>query len=150
MEMNSKVILHGSFAITWIYFEGLPVDWRNTGRDVEIPVNLKRMKKDLFERKDPQLSRILASWQVSETLPPRFQERVWKRIEAAESPATEGKSWFAALFLKPAFATVVATLMLLGGLTAGYLRAGHDTARWDAQLSQRYVVVMNPYAVGHQ
>jgi hypothetical protein len=54
------------------------------------------------------------------------------------------------LFLRPAFATVAATLLLLAGLTAGYLRANHDSARWDEQLAHRYVVSMNPYAAEHQ
>jgi hypothetical protein len=108
------------------------------------------MKKDHLKGEDPQLGRLLDNWQVNEPLPPRFQERVWKRIEAAEAPARETKSWFAALFLRPAFATVAATLLLLAGLTAGYLRANHDSARWDEQLAHRYVVSMNPYAAEHQ
>ncbi|MCX6895590.1 MAG: hypothetical protein NTZ16_08870 [Verrucomicrobia bacterium] len=97
-------------------------------------------------KEDPQLSRLLKDWQVNEPLPPRFQERVWKRIEAAEAPGRETQSWFAALFLRPAFATAAATLLLLAGLSAGYLRANHDAAHWDEQLAQRYLTAMNPYA----
>ncbi len=104
------------------------------------------MKQDSHQNEDPQLSRLLGQWQVNEPLPPRFQERVWKRIEAAEAPARDPASWFAALFLRPAFATVAATLLLLAGATAGYLRAGHDVAHWDKELSQRYVASLNPYA----
>lgn len=100
-------------------------------------------------KEDPQLKRLLDNWQVNEPLPPRFQERVWKRIEVAEAPVRETKSWFAALFLRPAFATAMATLLLLVGLSAGYLRANHDTVRWDAQLAHRYIATMNPYAAEH-
>src|SRR5450759_4472875 len=102
------------------------------------------------KNEDPQLRSVLRQWQVNETLPPRFQERVWKRIEAAELPVRETKSWFAALFLRPAFATVAATLLLLAGFTTGYLRANHDAARMDEQLAHRYVFSMNPYAAEHQ
>lgn len=97
-------------------------------------------------KEDPQLSRLLQDWQVNEPLPPRFQERVWQRLAAAEAPAGEPTSWFAALFLRPAFATAAATLLLLAGSSAGYLRANHDAARWDAQLAHRYAAALNPYA----
>lgn len=105
--------------------------------------------KEPNENTDPQLREVLRIWQVNEPLPPRFQERVWKRIEAAEAPKHETTSWVAALFLRPAFATATVTLLLLAGLSAGYLRANHDAAHWDRELSQRYVAALNPYAGGH-
>lgn len=101
------------------------------------------------ENTDPQLREVLRTWRVSEPLPPRFQERVWQRIEAAEAPAHEAPSWFSALFLRPAFATAVATLLLLAGLSAGYLRANQVAAHWNQELSQRYVAALNPYAADH-
>ena len=108
------------------------------------------MKEENLKNEDPQLSRLLRDWRVNEQLPPRFQERVWNRIEAVEAPAREIKPWFATLFLKPAFATVAATLLMLAGLTTGYLRANHDSSRMDQQLAHRYVASMNPYAAEHQ
>ena len=108
------------------------------------------MKNDHLPDEDPRLKKLLGEWRVNEPLPPRFQERVWKLIEVADMPVRESKSWFAALFMRPAIATVVATLLLLAGLTAGYLRANHDAARMDEQLAHRYVASMNPYAAGNQ
>ena len=105
--------------------------------------------KEPNKTNDPQLRAVLRNWQVNEPLPPRFQERVWKRIEAAEMAQPKTPSWFAALFLRPAFATAAAMLLLLAGLSAGYLRANHDAAHWNQELSQRYVVALNPYAGGH-
>ena len=105
--------------------------------------------KEPNQNTDPQLKEVLQTWGVNEPLPPRFQERVWKRIEAAETPKPETTSWFAALFLRPAFATAAAMLLLIAGLSAGYLRANHDAAHWNHELSQRYVVALNPYAGGH-
>lgn len=103
------------------------------------------------DKKDPELSRLLQSWRADEPLPPRFQERVWKRIEAVEArPATSGwADWFTALLARPAFATVCATVMLMAGLSAGLWRANHDTARWDNELAQRYVAAVDPYLGQH-
>ena len=111
------------------------------------------MRQEYPQDEDPQLRGLLREWRVNEPLPPRFQERVWKRIETAESAATPASpefGWLAALFLRPAFATALAALLLAAGTTAGYLRANHDTARWDKQLAQRYVATLNPYAGDHR
>lgn len=108
------------------------------------------MKNDHLPGEDPQLKKLLGEWRVNEPLPPRFQERVWKHIEVSEAPVRETKSWFAALFMRPAFATVAATLLLLAGLTTGYLRSNHDATRMEEQLAHRYVASMNPYAAEHQ
>jgi len=113
------------------------------------PVTCYRMKEDNLNGEDRQLKKLLGEWRVNEPLPPRFQERVWKRIQIAEAPVQETKSWFTALFMRPAFATAAATLLLLAGLTAGYLRANHDAARMDEQLAHRYVASINPYAADH-
>ena len=103
--------------------------------------------KHRLDNTDSKLTDVLRSWRVDEPLPPRFQERVWKRIEAAEAPARrEPIAWLTVLFLRPAFATVVAALLLFAGVTAGYLRSDRDTALWDKQLSHQYVAAMNPYA----
>jgi hypothetical protein len=111
------------------------------------------MKQDNFQDPDPQLRGLLREWRVNEPLPPRFQERVWKRIETAETkavPAPAFSAWLGALFMRPAFAAVLAALLLAAGTTAGYLRANHDATRWDKQLEQRYVAALDPYAGGHQ
>lgn len=97
------------------------------------------------EHEDSRLKTTLSVWQVNESLPPRFQERVWQRIEAAEASTDSTTNWFAALFLRPAFATVIACLFLMAGLTIGLLRANHDSARWDRELGHRYVASVDPY-----
>jgi hypothetical protein len=107
--------------------------------------------KENPEQNDPQLSRLLQAWQVDEPLPPRFQEHVWKRIESAESGRAVSSdpgllNWLTTLFARPAFATAFATLLLVAGLTAGFVRANRDAARMDTELAHRYVVSLNPYA----
>lgn len=107
--------------------------------------------KEQTENYDPRLKAALRAWQVSGPLSSRFQEHVWKRIETAEArPMTAGwADWFAVAFARPAFATACAALLLAAGLSVGFWRASHDTARWDNQLAQRYVAAVDPYLGQH-
>lgn len=109
------------------------------------------MKQENPKNEDPQLSRLLKSWRADGPLPPRFQERVWKRIEAAESARAKSAEpgvldWLAILFARPAFATACAALLLVAGLTTGFVRANHDAERMNTELAQRYVALVDPYA----
>jgi len=104
------------------------------------------LNMDPSHKEDEKLQHLLQEWKVNETVPPRFQERVWQRVEDAETPTRTSMSWFTALFMRPAFATVTATVLLLGGLAIGYVRANHDSAQWNEQLAHRYVALVNPYA----
>jgi hypothetical protein len=97
---------------------------------------------------DEKLGRLLREWRTDAPLPPRFQESVWRRIESAEkAPATRGwlPDWLVGLFARPAYVTVCATVLIIVGVSAGLWRGGHDAARMDQQLSQRYVASVNPY-----
>ena len=102
------------------------------------------------QNQDEKLQQLLQEWQTNEPLPPQFQEHVWRRIDQAQTPSRAPLPWFVALFLRPAFATVAATLLLLGGLAVGYLQADRVSAQWKDQLAHRYVTLMNPYASPHQ
>jgi hypothetical protein len=109
------------------------------------------MKQENPKNEDPQLSRLLKTWRVNEPLPPRFQVSVWKRIETAESgrgkfTAPGVLDWMTALFARPAFATVCAAILLIAGLTTGFVRAEHDAGRMNSELAQRYVTSVDPYA----
>jgi len=56
---------------------------------------------------DLRLRKLLRDSRSGEPLPPRFQERVWQRIETAErtaAPAFSLSQWLGALFARPAFA----------------------------------------------
>jgi hypothetical protein len=92
---------------------------------------------------DPKLSSLLRSARVSPPLPPRFQENVWRRIEA--SPALkENISWLdalAALILRPRVAFAVVAVLLFAGILAGAHTGARD-ARQDAQA--RYVAYVAP------
>ena len=95
------------------------------------------------EASDARFSAVLRTARLSPSLPLRFQENVWRRIEEAEAPAKSG-SWldaFAALVLRPRFAyATVATVMLAGVLLGTY--QGAQTVRQDAQA--RYLAAVAP------
>jgi hypothetical protein len=96
-----------------------------------------------------QLGALLRASRPSPSLPPRFQEAVWRRIEEAEAPAKSARNitWLdalAALVLRPryAYATVMA-LVLVGALLGA--REGNQMAKQDAQA--RYLAVEAPNAL---
>jgi hypothetical protein len=95
------------------------------------------------EASDTKFREVLRAARPSPSLPPRFQENVWRRIEEAEAPATSG-SWLdalATLVLRPRFAyATVATLVLAGVLLGTY--QGAQTAKQNEQA--RYVALVAP------
>lgn len=109
------------------------------------PAALEPMKTNQ-NSDNAKLSTLLRQARVSPSLPPRFQENVWRRIEHAEAPvhATGGLVWLdtlAALVLRPRFAyATVATLMLVGILLGTH--QGAQAAKQDAQA--RYVALVAP------
>ncbi len=106
--------------------------------------------KNPSQENDPPLSRVLGQWKVDATLPPRFQENVWRRIAQQETKAGPRQSfisWIEAAFKRPALVTSYVTVLLFIGLTAGYLQA-HDKML-DEQSRERtlYVQSVDPYQV---
>ena len=99
--------------------------------------------KENMNPSDNKFSEVLRAARPSPSLPPRFQENVWRRIEDAEAPA-KSSSWLdalAALVLRPrlAYATV-ATLMLAGVLLGTY--HGAQNAKQTEQA--RYLAAVAP------
>jgi hypothetical protein len=101
---------------------------------------------------DPPLRAALREWAVTEPLPPRFQEEVWRRIERAEARPTVAVStwmllgdWFRALLPRPALALVSALILLAVGGAAGWAQARHEAAHVGDELEARYLRVVDPY-----
>jgi len=93
---------------------------------------------------DSKLSGWLRESRATPALPPRFQENVWRRIEATTTPKKSG-NWLdalVALILRPRLAFAGVALLLLTGTLLG-AQSGVQTARHEAQM--RYVA-----AVAHE
>lgn len=92
---------------------------------------------------------VLQQWKVTDSLPPRFADRVWQRIEREESAKPAG-AWAFFLSLmeelrRPAMASTYVALLLLLGVGAGYWHARMDNERASQELGARYVHLMDPY-----
>ncbi len=92
---------------------------------------------------DTRFSEVLRAARPSPSLPPRFQENVWRRLEDAEAPTKSG-SWLdalTALVLRPRFAyATVASLVL-----AGVLLGTYQGAQFIKQTEQaRYLAAVAP------
>ena len=102
---------------------------------------------------DETLSRVLREWKVKTQLPPRFQDSVWHRIERNEAREPAWRLWFSRLtsaMARPGLATSYLAVLLLAGLLAGYWQARAANAQAEAQLSARYVQVIDPYQMPHR
>ena len=92
---------------------------------------------------DIKLQELLRANRPVPSLPPRFQENVWRRIEGAEAPATS-KSWkdaLVSLILRPKLAFAALAVLALAGSLWGALE-GVQTARHEAQ--SRYLASVLP------
>src|SRR5689334_14909595 len=97
---------------------------------------------------DQALNRLLKDSRPDASLPPRFQEAVWRRIErldtVGESAVADWLERLAGLLVRPrlAFATLAA-LLLLGGITGAL--SGVAAGKQSAQA--RYLAAVAPNSI---
>ena len=101
---------------------------------------------------DAPLDALLHEWKVKPSLPPRFNEQVWRRIERAEtapapsvSLATVFANWIGTMLPRPALATAYVAVLLVIGASVGWSQARQETARVSSDLSARYAQAVDPY-----
>ena len=102
------------------------------------------MNEENINPNDAKLSALLRQSRSTHSLPPRFQEGVWRRIEESEAPAAAQRGWLdmlASWTLRPRFALATAIVLVLAGSLVG-AREGRQAARADAQ--SRYVASVAP------
>ena len=103
------------------------------------------------ENNDERLKDALRTWSVQTPLPPRFQENVWRRIEAAErqqqvpSPLSIFRNWLERAFARPAVAVAYVSAFALVGLTLGFKQAQSQSVNLESRLGLRYVQSVDPY-----
>ncbi|ODU25141.1 MAG: hypothetical protein ABS95_00940 [Verrucomicrobia bacterium SCN 57-15] len=105
--------------------------------------------KELAENDEP-LRQLLREWVVDITLPPRFQEQVWRRIARREEEAKPSlrqafMHWLETTFNRPALAVSYVAILLIAGLTTGYVQAQDKSARAESQWRTLYVQSVDPY-----
>ena len=127
--------------------EGFKLSLTACGLNCRPPSKMKPV--DPIEKNDPH-GKALQEWKVDTSLPPRFQEGVWRRIALTE--ARREPSWWRdlfqtvdAAFRRPALAVSFVVILLLAGLSIGLIRARQESARADASLEARYVQSIDPY-----
>jgi hypothetical protein len=105
---------------------------------------------------DDKLSNLLRESKSDISLPPRFQEGVWRKIESESAARAKRPSvseviahWVGALLPRPAMATAYIAVLLTVGITVGWAQAQQTNARAKADLSDRYVSVLDPYQAQH-
>ena len=106
------------------------------------------MNEENLNQSGERLGALLRESRLSPSLPPRFQDAVWRRIGEADAPArTMGsETWLDALVslvLRPRFAFAAATLLVLAGALLGSYN-GSQIARQDAQARYLAAVAPNP------
>ena len=108
------------------------------------------MKTPPQNNPESALDSALREWKVHEPLPPRFSERVWRRLDREQAqvafPAwSRFSTWLAGVMSRPALALGCVAVFLVLGLSAGYWRAQEQNARASQELGARYVRMMDPY-----
>src|SRR5262245_30714352 len=106
---------------------------------------MKFMKTNIPNSDDNSLNTLLREWKSMPSLPPRFHERVWRRIERAETvpvpTATLAQlfaNWLATRLPRPAFAAAYLGLLLVVGAGVGWTQARQETNRVTTELGARY------------
>lgn len=108
------------------------------------------MNPEQSNNPDARLQQTLRAWQVGESLPPGFADRVWRRVAQAEtqagaSPWIAWFSWLNQVLSRPAAAAGYVAVLILAGLLAGYWHAQVENQHALRQLETRYVQMLDPY-----
>jgi len=99
---------------------------------------------------DAGLVALLHQSRPAPPLPPRFQESVWRRIEARERQTTDeisSSSWLDVLvqrFLQPRWAVASLVMLIVAG---GVVGAARSSAEFRHQAQIRYLSAVAPSSV---
>ncbi len=113
------------------------------------------MNRKETDNRDEALGKLLQEWRFDNSLPPRFQEGVWRRIAQVTSPARASlwsaiSTWIATMLSRPALASAYVALLIAIGVTAGWTEGRQENARVKSSLGEQYVRMLDPYAMPRQ
>ena len=110
------------------------------------------MNTNQAKHEDAPLRALLKEWKATPSLPPSFQEEVWRRIERAETQPIVSvplwgvwTNWIAAVLPRPVLATAYVAVLLAIGATVGWAHARQETGRVSDTLRIGYVRAVDPY-----
>ena len=108
------------------------------------------MKPEIPNDPDRVLHQTLRDWKVDASLPPRFDEGVWKKIQRAESGVTVNlwavlRVRLAEALARPSLAVSYVVVLMLVGSAAGYWQGRLHSQRADERYSAQYVADVDPY-----
>lgn len=92
---------------------------------------------------DPELSKLLRAAHPAPSLPPRFQEGVWRRLERSERPIPT-VAWvdrLIATLFRPAYASLGLAAVLLAGVWTG---SRGDAIQGRRTEQARYLAAVSP------
>lgn len=103
---------------------------------------------------DPELKKLLQTWQPDVELPRTFRAGVWHRI--AERAEEDKLAWlknilsrFSDFIVVPRYATALATAVVLMGLSLGYIQGNANAAVAWTQMETKYADSINPLSPNH-
>jgi len=99
------------------------------------------MKENCILPEDETLRALLREARPAPSLPPRFEENVWRRIERAEAADASWLDVVARWLMRPRLALAAVAVVAILGLGLGW-QDGYQLARHDAQI--RYLAAVAP------
>jgi len=104
------------------------------------------------DERDDALSKVLKEWRVDNSLPPGFQQSVWRKIDQQISTPTSHASiiqsiraWLDGVATRPRLAASYLAALILVGVSVGWTQGHRDNTRAQNELAERYVRSLDPY-----
>jgi hypothetical protein len=109
-----------------------------------------------FDKDDEALRELLKEWRTDFSLPQRFQDQVWQRIERIRvGPPATPSIWEPIVrgidmaFGRRAIAASYIVFLVMLASVVGWFQANHKVADVQNEMSDRYVQMLDPYQAHH-
>ncbi len=96
------------------------------------------------ENDDPNLSKLLQSWEMTADVPAGFERGVWQKIADHNEDQTNPWMSLAGLFLRPQFALPLILVVAFSGIVLGFHKANVTTRAVEARTAQAYLFSIDP------
>jgi len=115
------------------------------------------MNEHQTAKDDARTHDLLHSWRIDASLPPGFEQQVWRRISLADSRQGTGvREWLAGLsavitsvLQRPLGAAAYLSILLVAGAMLGYWSSEHRVQQTEAAWRSAYVQAVMPTASFH-